>query len=134
MGKITNFLLFDGKAEEAMRFYTCLFRDSEISSFSLYDDPGTELSGKIKQGRFKLKGQEFLCMDNNSKPDYAFTPALSLFVSCDEEEELDTYFEGLSKEGKIYIPLGSYPFSKKFAWVEDKYGLSWQLHWGKITI
>ena len=133
MGKVINFLLFNGIAEEAILFYTSLFRDSANSSIACYDDPATELSGKIRHCLFVPKVQEFLGMDNSSKPGYAFTPAVSFLVRCEEEEEVNIYFEAISKGGKIYMPLGSYPFCKKFGWVEDKYGLSWQLHWGKIS-
>ena len=73
-------------------------------------------------------GQVFMCMDSNVKHDFTFTPSLSLYVACATEEEIDRLFEQLSQGGAVAMPLAAYPFSDKFAWVADKYGVSWQLN------
>ncbi|MGI8277459.1 VOC family protein [Bacillus mycoides] len=125
--KITTFLMFEGKAEEAMNFYTSLFNQSEIVSISRYDENGPGKEGAVIHATFTLNGQEFMCIDSYVKHDFTFTPAMSLYVTCDTEEEIETVFNKLAQDGKVLMPLGSYPFSKKFGWLNDKYGVSWQL-------
>ncbi|MGS0530764.1 VOC family protein [Bacillus mycoides] len=125
--KITTFLMFEGKAEEAMNFYTSLFNQSEIVSISRYDENGPGKEGTVIHATFTLNGQEFMCIDSYVKHDFTFTPAMSLYVTCDTEEEIETVFNKLAQDGKVLMPIGSYPFSKKFGWLNDKYGVSWQL-------
>ncbi|MEC5241539.1 VOC family protein [Bacillus mycoides] len=125
--KITTFLMFEGKAEEAMNFYTSLFNQSEIVSISRYDENGPGKEGTVIHATFTLNGQEFMCIDSYVKHDFTFTPAMSLYVTCDTEEEIETVFNKLAQDGKVLMPLGSYPFSKKFGWLNDTYGVSWQL-------
>jgi len=129
MQKVTPFLMFQGgKAEEAMNFYTSLIEDSEITSIVRYgaDGPGDE--GTVMQALFTLKGQEFMCIDSNIKHQFDFTPSFSIFLTCDTEEELDRLYETLMEGGQALMPLGNYGFSKKFGWVNDKFGVSWQLN------
>ncbi len=76
---------------------------------------------------FSLNGQDFMCIDSSIEHNFTFTPAISLYVRCYTEEEIARLFEKLSQDGKVYMPLSVYPFSEKFGWVEDKYGISWQL-------
>lgn len=129
MNKIHTFLMFNGEAEEAMNYYISLFDNSEIKSISKYgpDQPGgTE--GTVFQAIFTIKGQEYMCIDSNIKHDFSFTPAISLFVHCENEEEIDRLYGQIKEGGKEFMPLGNYGFSKKFGWIEDKYGVSWQLN------
>jgi predicted 3-demethylubiquinone-9 3-methyltransferase (glyoxalase superfamily) len=123
--KITTCFMFNGKAEEAMNFYASVFDQSEINSVFHHED------GTVLYATFTLKGQTFMAMDNSNKQEHPFTPAMSLFVTCDTEEEINRVFEQLSQDGKVLMPLAAYPFSKKFGWVEDKYGVSWQLNLAK---
>ncbi|MGG0724690.1 VOC family protein [Bacillus mycoides] len=125
--KITTFLKFEGKAEEAMNFYTSLFNQSEIVNISRYDEKGPGKEGTVIHATFTLNGQEFMCIDSYVKHDFTFTPSMSLYVTCETEEEIETVFNKLAQDGKVLMPLGSYPFSKKFGWLNDKYGVSWQL-------
>ncbi|AKR09438.1 PhnB protein [Bacillus cereus BAG1X2-3] len=125
--KITTFLMFEGKAEEAMNFYTSLFDQSEIVSISRYDENGPGKEGTVIHATFTLNGQEFMCIDSYVNHNFTFTPAMSLYVTCETEEEIETVFHKLAQGGAILMPLGSYPFSKKFGWLNDKYGVSWQL-------
>ncbi|PHE73119.1 hypothetical protein COF47_23285 [Bacillus wiedmannii] len=125
--KITTFLMFEGKAEEAMNFYTSLFDQSEIVSISRYDENGPGKEGTVIHATFTLNGQEFMCIDSYVNHNFTFTPAMSLYVTCDTEEEIETVFHKLAQDGAILMPLGAYPFSKKFGWLNDKYGVSWQL-------
>ncbi|MED0960459.1 VOC family protein [Bacillus paramycoides] len=129
--KITTFLMFEGNAEEAMNFYTSLFDQSEIVSISRYDANGPGKEGTVIHATFTLNGQEFMCIDSFVKHDFTFTPAMSLYVTCETEEEIETVFNKLAQDGAILMPLGSYPFSKKFGWLNDKYGVSWQLTLGE---
>ena len=125
--KITTFLMFDGKAEEAMRFYTSLFPDSEIKSLARYAENEPGPVGTVRQALFSLQGQLFMCIDSVVKHQFAFTPALSLHVTCDTESEINMLFARLSEGGQILMPLDAYPFSTRYAWLNDKYGVSWQL-------
>jgi len=125
--KITTFLMFEGKAEEAMNFYTSLFDQSEIVSISRYDENGPGKEGTVIQATFTLHGQEFMCIESYVNHNFTFTPAMSLYVTCNTEEEIETAFNKLAEDGAVLMPLGAYPFSKKFGWLNDKYGVSWQL-------
>ncbi|KXY86273.1 MULTISPECIES: VOC family protein [Bacillus cereus group] len=125
--KITTFLMFEGKAEEAMNFYTSLFDQSEILNISRYDENGPGKEGTVIHATFTLNGQEFMCIDSYVNHNFTFTPAMSLYVTCETEEEIETVFHKLAQDGAILMPLGAYPFSKKFGWLNDKYGVSWQL-------
>lgn len=128
MQKITTFLMFDGQAEEAMNLYTSLFDQSEVVNILRYGpgEPGTE--GSVMHAVFSLKGQEFMCIDSNVKHDFTFTPAMSLYVNCDTDEEIERVYSALSDNGQVLMPLSPLPMSEKFAWVSDKYGVSWQLN------
>jgi predicted 3-demethylubiquinone-9 3-methyltransferase (glyoxalase superfamily) len=126
--KITTFLMFDGKAEEAMHYYVSVFDRAEILSIHRYGADQAGAEEKVVHATFALCGQVFMCMDSNVKHDFTFTPSISLYVACATEEEVDRLFEKLSQGGKVLMPLAAYPFSDKFAWVEDKYGVSWQLN------
>ncbi|MED0998585.1 VOC family protein [Bacillus mobilis] len=125
--KITTFLMFEGKAEEAMNFYTSLFDQSEIVSISRYGENGPGKEGSVIHATFTLNGQEFMCIDSYVNHNFTFTPAMSLYVTCETEEEIESVFHKLEQDGSVLMPLGSYPFSKKFGWLNDKYGVSWQL-------
>lgn len=123
--KITPFFMFSGKAEEAMNFYTSVFDQAAVHHVFHHED------GTVLHAAFTLKGQKFMCMDNSTKQEHAFTPAMSLFVACDTEEEIDGLFEKLSQDGKVLMPLAASQVSEKFGWVEDQYGVSWQLNLAK---
>jgi predicted 3-demethylubiquinone-9 3-methyltransferase (glyoxalase superfamily) len=127
MQSIRAFLMFNGKAEEAINFYTSVFKLSQIIEINRYGINEGGIEGSVKTATFILKGQEFMCIDSSITHNFTFTPALSLFVNCDSEDEIDSLFENLSAGGQVMMPLGAYPFSKKHAWVSDKYGVSWQL-------
>jgi predicted 3-demethylubiquinone-9 3-methyltransferase (glyoxalase superfamily) len=127
---IINHLLFtgDGKAEEAMNFYVSLFENSQIVSIERYvEGEGNEIPGTVKVAVFTLNGQTFQCADSNAGHAFTFTPAMSLFIKCTAENEIDRLYEKLAEEGQILMEFGEYPFSKKFCWLNDKFGVSWQL-------
>ena len=115
MQKITPFLWFDNNAEEAVNLYTSVFKNSKIKSVSRYGDAGPGLKGSVMVIRFELEGQEFLAL--NGGPQYKFTPAISLTVNCQSQEEVDKLWEKLSAGGK----------TDQCGWLHDKFGLSWQI-------
>ena len=125
--KIKTFLMFEGKAEEAMNYYASLFDRSGITSIDRYGPNEDGREGTVRKATFSLAGQEFMCIDSAVKHGFTFTPSVSLFVACDAEEEIDRLFGELSRGGGVLMPLAAYPFSRKFCWVVDKFGLSWQL-------
>jgi len=125
--KITTFLMFSGHAEEAVKLYTSLFKDSQILKLVRYGTSGPGAEGTVQKALFSLNGQEFMATDSAVKHEFGFTPAISLFINCDTEEEVDELFKNLSEGGQILMPLNKYPFSDKFCWITDKYGVSWQV-------
>ncbi len=115
MQKITPYLWFDDQAEEAVNFYTSLFENSKILSVNRYGDAGPGLSGSVMTIAFQLHGQDFVAL--NGGPHYKFTEAISLFVDCETQEEVDLLWEKLTDGGEEG-PCG---------WLKDRFGLSWQI-------
>ncbi|WP_226673374.1 VOC family protein [Rossellomorea aquimaris] len=129
MEKVTPFLMFQNRdAEEAMNFYTSLIEDSAITNIVRYGANESGDEGTVMQATFTLKGQEFMCIDSNVKHQFDFTPSFSIFLTCDTEEELETIYEKLIVGGEALMPIGDYGFSKKFGWLNDRFGVSWQLN------
>lgn len=126
--KITPLLMFEGEAEAAMTFYTSLFDESSITSIQRYDADGAGAEGTVERATFTLAGSSFMAIDSSEEHAFGFTPSISLFVDCDSADEVTDRFEALSEAGEVLMPLDSYPFSERFGWVEDRYGVSWQLN------
>jgi predicted 3-demethylubiquinone-9 3-methyltransferase (glyoxalase superfamily) len=129
MDKVIPFLMFQGgKAEEAMNYYTSLIEDSEILTIARYgaNDAGDE--GTVMQATFTLKGQEFMCIDSNVTHAFSFTPSFSIYVACSTEEEIDELYGKLMEGGNALMSLGNYGFSRKFGWLNDCFGISWQIN------
>ena len=129
--KITPFLWFEGQAEEAMHFYTNIFDNARIVSIRRYpagplEGPMAGMEGKVLSAVFQLAGRQFMALDGG--PYFKFTPAVSFFINCETEADIDTLWSELSNGGSALMPLQAYPFSPKFGWVADQYGLSWQLN------
>src|SRR4030081_899331 len=123
MQKITPFLWFDGKAEEAMNFYVSTFKNSKVGSVTRYGDAGPGPKGSVMSATFQLEGQEFMAL--NGGPGFHFTPEISLFVNCETQEEVDEMWEKLSAGGE----------KSRCGWLKDRYGLSWQIipkHLGEL--
>jgi predicted 3-demethylubiquinone-9 3-methyltransferase (glyoxalase superfamily) len=115
MQKITPFLWFDGNAEEAVTFYASIFKNSTIDAVTRFGDAGPGPKGSVMTMNFQLDGQQFIAL--NAGPQYKFNPAISMFVDCDDQAEVDELWSKLTDGGKE-IQCG---------WLEDKYGLSWQI-------
>ena len=124
---ITPFLMFEGAAEAAMNFYMSLFPGSTIDSMTRFGAGGPGREGSIMQATLSLKGQKLFFFDSPVKHAFTFTPAISLMVDCDSAAEVDRLFAALSDQGKTLMPLDAYPFARRFAWVNDRFGISWQL-------
>lgn len=129
MKKVTPFLMFqDDNAEEAMNYYTSLIEDSAITSIVRYGANEDGKEGTVKQALFSLKGQEFMCIDSPPIHNFTFTPSFSIFITCESKEEINHLYESLLADGEALMPLDDYGFSKAFGWVNDKFGVSWQLN------
>lgn len=129
MNKVIPFLMFQGGiAEEAMKYYTTLIGDSEIKSITRYGTEGPGEEGTVVQAIFSLKGQEFMCIDSHIEHEFTFTPAFSIYLNCDTEEEIDYIYEEMMRNGTALMPINNYGFSKKFGWLVDQFGVSWQLN------
>jgi predicted 3-demethylubiquinone-9 3-methyltransferase (glyoxalase superfamily) len=115
MQKITPFLWFDDKAEEAMNFYVSIFKNSKVVSITRYGEAGPGPAGTVMTACFVLDGQEFVAL--NGGPQFTFSPAISFVVNCTTQDELDGLWTKLSAGGK----------EVQCGWLEDKYGLSWQI-------
>lgn len=115
MQKITPFLWFDNNADEAMHFYTSIFKNSQIKDVSRYPDNHPEFAGKLMTGTFVLEGQEFMAL--NGGPMFKFTEAISMFVRCETQDEIDYYSSKLADQGT----------QEQCGWITDKFGLSWQI-------
>jgi predicted 3-demethylubiquinone-9 3-methyltransferase (glyoxalase superfamily) len=124
MQKITPHLWFDKEAREAAEFYVSLFPGSRVTDVTKLT--GTP-SGDCDLVSFDLAGQPFMAI--SAGPLFKFNPSVSFHAKCGTKEEVDALWEKLSPGGKVLMPLDSYPFSERYGWLEDKYGLSWQLIW-----
>jgi predicted 3-demethylubiquinone-9 3-methyltransferase (glyoxalase superfamily) len=122
MQTITPHLWFDKEAKQAAKLYTSIFKDSKIkNAATLHNTP----SGTVDLLTIELVGQEFKLI--NAGPLFKFTPAVSFLVACNTKDEVDELWGGLSKEGSALMELGEYPFSERYGWTQDRYGLSWQV-------
>lgn len=128
--KIISSLWFDSNCEEAMNFYVSLFPDSKITNIHYYPEDAKDphlrgMSGKVLHGEFVLAGHKFSALDGG--PVFTFNPSKSFLFTCQAKEEQNSLWQKLSAGGKVLMPLDKYPFSDYYGWVQDKYGLSWQL-------
>ncbi len=115
MPKITPFLWFDSNAEEAMNFYTSIFKNSKIGKVRRYGESGPGPKGSVMTATFQIEGQEFMAL--NGGPHYKITPAISFLVSCETQKEVDDLWEKLSAGGETL----------QCGWLTDKFGVSWQI-------
>jgi predicted 3-demethylubiquinone-9 3-methyltransferase (glyoxalase superfamily) len=115
MQRITPFLWFDDKAEEAVNFYISIFKNSKIGTITRYGEGGPGPKGAVMSATFQLEGQKFIAL--NGGPQFTFSPAISFFVNCETQEEVDELWEKLSEGGE----------KQRCGWLKDKYGVSWQI-------
>jgi predicted 3-demethylubiquinone-9 3-methyltransferase (glyoxalase superfamily) len=124
---VTPFLMFEGQAEQAMNFYISLFDDGKVIDITRYGPQGPGAEGSVMKASFSIAGQTVICIDSAMKHDFGFTPSFSLFVTCESEEHIQRLTAALGDGGRELMPLNNYGFSRLFAWVNDRFGVSWQL-------
>ncbi len=128
MPAVTPFLMFEGQAQQAMDLYTRVLPDSEILDVERYGPDGPGPENTIIRATMSLRGQTVVVSDSYISHNFTFTPAFSLFVTCEDEAELERLVADLGEDGRTLMPLDNYGFSQRFAWVEDRFGVSWQLN------
>lgn len=124
---LTPSLMFIGKASEAIDLYTSIFDDAELVRVDRYDASNPEMEGQIMQAELRLQHQTLLFTDSPDVHNFSFTPSVSFFVRCESKEEVDRIFGALSEDGAVMMPLDAYPFSERFGWCNDRFGVSWQV-------
>ncbi|WP_236973902.1 VOC family protein [Membranihabitans maritimus] len=131
--KIIPHLWFDFQANEASEFYTKLFPDSKIDAITRYPAEGQKVHGQpegtVMTVNFDLSGYRFIAL--NGGPHFRINPSISFFVVCETIEEIDDLWKNLSKNGRVLMPINQYPWSEKYGWIQDQFGVSWQLSLGK---
>jgi len=125
---ITTFLMFEGRAKEAMDFYMSLFPKSEIVQMSTYGPQGPGPEGSVMHAIFTINGQQVMASDTYVKHAFTFTPSMSFFVQCDDAAEFERLFAALSADGQVMMPPDNYGFSQRFGWCADRFGVSWQIN------
>lgn len=127
--RLTPFLWFDNKAEEAANFYVSIFKNARVKTSTRYSSDGAAASGlpkgTIMTVAFEIEGHDFTAL--NGGPVFQPSPAISFMVSCRTREKVDELWSKLSKEGEVLMEIGEYPYSERYGWVQDKFGISWQI-------
>lgn len=125
---VRPFLMFEGNAEEAINFYVSSIPGSRVDDIVRYDSSGPGPEGTVMKATFSVGDQTVLCSDSFVKHGFTFTPSFSFWVDCESEEQVARLASTLSEGGSELMPLGNYGFSRQFAWVADRFGVSWQLN------
>ena len=122
------FLMFEGRAEEALTFYVATIPGSRIEHVDRYGpgEPGPE--GSVRMARAMIAGMPLLASDSFVHHAFTFTPSTSFMIDCADEAEIDRLAAALGEGGRVLMPLGDYGFSRRFAWVNDRFGVSWQVN------
>jgi predicted 3-demethylubiquinone-9 3-methyltransferase (glyoxalase superfamily) len=127
--ELRTFLTFQGGvAAAALDLYRDVFDDFELVEMDRYGPSDSGPEGTVKVARFRLGGSHFSCADSPVRHEWGFTPAVSLWVDCDDNDELQWLFDRLGDGGHVYMPLDDYGFSRRFGWVGDRFGVTWQLN------
>ncbi|MET0920101.1 MAG: VOC family protein [Acidimicrobiia bacterium] len=126
---LRTFLTFQGGvATAALDLYREVFDDFELVEIDRYTSEDGAPEGTIKAAKFRLAGNDLSCADSPIDHAWGFTPAVSLWIDCDDDRELERLFEQLSAGGTVFMPLDDYGFSTRFGWVGDRFGVTWQLN------
>lgn len=132
MHELTPFLMFcgdqHGRAEEAIRWYCSIFDDSQVLDIELYGPGDGDAEGAVRTATFSIGGHKVRAIDGGTGHAFTFTPAFSLWIECSSDEEIERVTTSLSDGGEALMPLDDYGFSQKFCWIQDRYGVSWQLN------
>ncbi|QDO95859.1 VOC family protein [Ferrovibrio terrae] len=129
MTRLRPFLMFqEQNAEEAMNFYVSLFPGAKVTDIQRYTAAGPGPEGTVMRADFTVAGQDVICIDSPAKHAFAFTPSFSFFVDCDSEADLRRWHAALAAGGMELMPPNNYGFSQLFTWLQDRFGVSWQLN------
>lgn len=120
-------LMYTGSAKEAMELYINVF-NGKILSAQFYPPDHPTQAGQVLRATFQLGEQKFACIDSLDVHDFSFTPSMSIFVEMNTATELESAFNSLAEGGNVLMPVDNYGFSEKFGWLNDKFGVSWQLN------
>ena len=126
MTTATPFLMFQGQAQPAIDFYCASLPDARVLDMKRHPTP-TPNGGTVMLARVAICGREFLFSDSPPVHAFTFTPSSSIFIDCDSADQLDRLFAVLSDDGQVLMPVGDYGFSRRFGWLQDRFGVSWLL-------
>ncbi|UCI08396.1 VOC family protein [Mesorhizobium sp. B1-1-8] len=126
--KVIPFLMFEGRAEEAMILYCETIPESRVVDVTRYGAGEDGPEGTVKLARASIGGTEVMIFNSPVHHAFTFTPSFSLFIDCSSEEELQRIVDVLSRDGGFLMPTGDYGFSRRFAWLNDRFGVSWQIN------
>jgi predicted 3-demethylubiquinone-9 3-methyltransferase (glyoxalase superfamily) len=125
----THLMFLNGRALSALRRYEEIFGGGfTIDELATYDESAPALQGQVQLAICTLLGQRISCIDSPVQHDFDMTPAISLFLECSDEDELKRLFDALAEEGQVFMPLADYGFSRQYGWVQDRFGVPWQLN------
>lgn len=128
MTKVITHIMFQGDAQKAIDLYLSIFKDFTVGNVERYGEGEQVAAGAFKMAEVSFAGHDFIIFNSPPVHDFSFTPTMSIFVDFDTADELETAFARLSEAGQVMMPLGDYGFSKRYGWVADRFGLSWQLN------
>jgi len=128
MTKVKTHLMFQGDAQKAVDLYAAIFNDFKIINIQHYGEGEQVAAGAFKLADVSFAGHDVIIFDSPPVHDFSFTPSMSILVDFDTQDEMEAAFAKLSQDGKVMMPLDDYGFSKRYGWVADRYGVSWQLN------
>ena len=120
--------MFTGDAAAALELYASVFPTFRVEQIDRYGDGEAGAPGSVRRADIVFGEHRLLAIDSPVKHAFTFTPSMSIFVDCDDAESLDAAFARLSQNGRVFMPIGDYGFSKRFGWCADRFGVSWQLN------
>ncbi len=120
--------MFEGHAEEAMKHYAALIPDTRITRLDRWGPAGPGKEGTVYHGVISIAGRDFRTFDSPAPHGFTFTPSVSIYLDCADEAELERIYAGLLEGGAALMPIGAYGFSRRFGWVNDRFGVSWQIN------
>jgi|TARA_B100001750_G_scaffold213743_1_gene196452 predicted 3-demethylubiquinone-9 3-methyltransferase (glyoxalase superfamily) len=128
MTKVKTHMMFQGDAKKAVDLYSSAFKDFEVGDVESYGEGEQVVEGLFKLANVSFAGHELIIFDSPPVHDFSFSPSMSIFVDFDTQDELEAAFAKLSEDGEVMMPLDNYGFGRRFGWITDRYGVSWQLN------
>lgn len=128
VSKVQPFMMFQGEAQAALGLYAAQFPEARVEVTTRHGPGGPGVEGAVERATLTIAGQSIMVFDSPPVHAFSFTPAISFFIDCEDEGELDRLVAGLGEGGTVYMGPADYGFSRKFAWIGDRFGVSWQLN------